>query len=352
MAKEVRYTTTSDGVQIAYAVSGSGPMLVFMPDTGFSSMLLGERDLPDLDAWADAVSRRFTYVRYDARGYGFSQHDVPDLSLPTWSLDLEAVVRALGLQSFALVGWLGSSRVALVYAATHPGQVTHLVALPADYPIMASSEGQTLEPLARDDWEAFTETLAHIAVGWDKSVQARLLAAYWRESAGQETYLQFLNQFRWPTVGDVAALRLKPALPVLAVVRRNKYLYGRIPVMSAVLDTRVVSLAGEESLPYEGDTAPILEAIRAFVEDGRLPEAAAPEAGILVDGLDGRHLTKREREVLTLLAQGKSNAEIAEELVISVRTVERHLMRVYGKLGVSGKSARVVAAAHALLQVT
>jgi DNA-binding CsgD family transcriptional regulator len=38
--------------------------------------------------------------------------------------------------------------------------------------------------------------------------------------------------------------------------------------------------------------------------------------------------------------------------VISIRTVERHLMRIYGKLGLSGKSARVGAAAHALLQAS
>jgi DNA-binding CsgD family transcriptional regulator/pimeloyl-ACP methyl ester carboxylesterase len=351
MAREVRYTTTSDGVQIGYAVSGSGPVLVAMPDTGFSSMLLAERDLPDMEAWAEAVSGRFTYVRYDARGYGFSQRAVPDLSLATWMLDLEAVVRALGLPSFALLGWLGSSRVALFYAAAHPDQVTHLTALPADYPIMASVEGRSLEPLARSDWEAFTETLAHIAVGWEKGQLARRLAACWRDSADQETYIQFLNQFHWPTVGDVAALHLKPALPVLAVVRRNKYLHGRIPVMSAVLDTRVVALAGDESLPYEGDTAPIIEAMRAFLEDGRVP-AMAGEAVILGAGGDVRRLTQREREVLALLVQGKSNADIAQELVISVRTVERHLMRVYGKLGLSGKSARVGAAAHALLQAS
>jgi ATP/maltotriose-dependent transcriptional regulator MalT len=49
-------------------------------------------------------------------------------------------------------------------------------------------------------------------------------------------------------------------------------------------------------------------------------------------------LTEREAEVLALVAAGRSNQEIAAALVLSVRTVERHLARVYAKLGVASKS--------------
>ena len=55
-------------------------------------------------------------------------------------------------------------------------------------------------------------------------------------------------------------------------------------------------------------------------------------------------LTAREREVMRLVAEGLSNEEIAERLVLSIRTVERHLSNVYVKLRVSGKSARTAAA--------
>ena len=353
MANEVRYATTSDGIQIGFAVSGSGPVLVCMPDLGFGSMLMGERDLPDLDAWAEAVSRRFTYVRYDARGYGFSQHDVLDMSLPMWTLDIAAVVRALGLRSFALVGWLGSTRVALDYAVSHPQQVSHLLALPPDYPVMSSPEGANLEGLARHDWDTFTETLAHVMMGWERSQRARELSAHWRATVSKETYLRFLDQFKWPAIDEAAALRGALVAPLLVVARRHKYLTHRIPILSAALDARVMLLPGEDALPYEGDTERIIEIAHRFVQD----QQPATEAGVALlepepDMLAGRHLTTREREVLDLMATGKSNAEIADALVISVRTVERHLMRIYGKFGVSGKTARVIAAAHAILQVT
>jgi DNA-binding NarL/FixJ family response regulator len=59
-------------------------------------------------------------------------------------------------------------------------------------------------------------------------------------------------------------------------------------------------------------------------------------------------LTRRETEVLALVAAGRSNQEIAAELVLSVRTIERHLSTVYQKLGLEGRSARAAAVSYAL----
>jgi ATP/maltotriose-dependent transcriptional regulator MalT len=59
-------------------------------------------------------------------------------------------------------------------------------------------------------------------------------------------------------------------------------------------------------------------------------------------------LTRREREVLRMLAQGRSNEAIAAELVLSVRTVESHVASIYAKIDVSGRTARAAATAYAL----
>lgn len=58
-------------------------------------------------------------------------------------------------------------------------------------------------------------------------------------------------------------------------------------------------------------------------------------------------LTRRELDVLRLLAVGRGNDEIAHQLVLSPRTVERHVSNVYRKIGVSGRVARAGAAAYA-----
>jgi DNA-binding NarL/FixJ family response regulator len=59
----------------------------------------------------------------------------------------------------------------------------------------------------------------------------------------------------------------------------------------------------------------------------------------------GAPLTRREAEVLRLLAAGKGNRQIAAELVVSARTVERHVANLYAKIGAHG---RATAAAYAV----
>jgi DNA-binding NarL/FixJ family response regulator len=59
-------------------------------------------------------------------------------------------------------------------------------------------------------------------------------------------------------------------------------------------------------------------------------------------------LTPREREVSALIARGFTNSQIAEQLVLSVRTVERHIENIYAKLGAHGKAARAAVTAFAL----
>jgi DNA-binding CsgD family transcriptional regulator len=65
-------------------------------------------------------------------------------------------------------------------------------------------------------------------------------------------------------------------------------------------------------------------------------EGASTPVLDLVAGTDG--LTRREREIAQLAAQGMSSPEIARELVVSVRTVDNHLQRAYAKLGISKRS--------------
>ena len=61
-------------------------------------------------------------------------------------------------------------------------------------------------------------------------------------------------------------------------------------------------------------------------------------------------LTRREVEVLRLVAKGMSNQQIAATLVLSEHTVHRHVSNVLGKLGVSSRTAAVAqAASHGLL---
>jgi DNA-binding NarL/FixJ family response regulator len=58
-------------------------------------------------------------------------------------------------------------------------------------------------------------------------------------------------------------------------------------------------------------------------------------------------LTEREREILTLIAQGLSNPAIAERLVLSPKTVRNHVSNIFGKLQVSDRSQAIIRAREA-----
>ncbi|MGW5690331.1 helix-turn-helix domain-containing protein, partial [Streptomyces asiaticus] len=75
--------------------------------------------------------------------------------------------------------------------------------------------------------------------------------------------------------------------------------------------------------------------------------APAAEPAEPVDPAEELGLTPRERDVLRLVADGRSNRQIAEELFISPKTASVHVSNILAKLGVSGR-AEAAAVAHRL----
>ncbi|HEX6417297.1 MAG TPA: LuxR C-terminal-related transcriptional regulator [Acidimicrobiales bacterium] len=79
---------------------------------------------------------------------------------------------------------------------------------------------------------------------------------------------------------------------------------------------------------------------RAFEELGAAPALARLDALVAAGDDDAAHdVTQREREVLRLVAGGRTNRQIATELGISAKTVERHLSNIFIKLGVANRAA-------------
>jgi DNA-binding NarL/FixJ family response regulator len=84
-----------------------------------------------------------------------------------------------------------------------------------------------------------------------------------------------------------------------------------------------------------------LEAAReTFARLGAATDLARIEGVPSAESATASHeLTKRELEVLRLLSTGETNKQIAADLVLSVRTVDRHVSNIYAKLGVSSRAA-------------
>jgi DNA-binding NarL/FixJ family response regulator len=100
-------------------------------------------------------------------------------------------------------------------------------------------------------------------------------------------------------------------------------------------------------------------AMRDEVAAGRLDADAVDmvleEAGHRVDRRQRRRpagLSERETEVLVLIAQGCTNADVAEQLFISRRTAEHHAQHIYAKIGASTRAgAAMFAVRHGLVEV-
>jgi DNA-binding NarL/FixJ family response regulator len=111
--------------------------------------------------------------------------------------------------------------------------------------------------------------------------------------------------------------------------------------------TRVLLALACRELGDEDTAALELEAAQAtFEELGAAPDLARVDALPVTAPAANRHgLTDREVEVLKRLSAGATNREIAAELVLSVRTVDRHVSNIFTKLGVSSRAA-ATASAH------
>jgi ATP/maltotriose-dependent transcriptional regulator MalT len=131
------------------------------------------------------------------------------------------------------------------------------------------------------------------------------------------------------------------ALPVLRAACRQ---WHELDVPYEAARTRVLiaracrTLGDRESAGLELDAAR-----RVFAELGAAADVSGVD-GLRGSGVDTGGLSPRELEVVRLVAAGRSNHAIAAELVLSEKTVARHLSNIYGKLGVTSRTA---AAAYA-----
>jgi DNA-binding NarL/FixJ family response regulator len=107
---------------------------------------------------------------------------------------------------------------------------------------------------------------------------------------------------------------------------------------SATECTQMLSFGATGCLSKETEARDIVSAIHLASRGMHvLPRSAAAGGGIDQLGMDGNEVTTREAEVLELLQDGRTNAEIATELSIGVETVRTHARNIYRKLGVPSR---------------
>ena len=332
---EVRFLRFA-GSQVAFAVSGEGPPLVAAA-WWVSHLELGWHDTVFRSFWESVAAGR-ALVRYDRPGTGLSDREVDPAA---FTLDHEvallgAVMDELGLERASLVGGSAGGCAAIAFAARFPERVDRLL-LYGTYAhggaVAPPAVREALATAVRAHWGLGSRVLADVFVGTEDAEARQRFVRDQRASAQAETAAALLElAYRL----DVRPLLEQVRAPTIVVHRRADravpYACGR-DVARSIPGAQLVSLDGDAHLPWVGDWMSVSRALGSFLSGARAVDPAA--AGLL---------SRREREVLTLVAGGLSDREIAERITVSPHTVHRHVANIRHKLG-SGSRAAAVAEA-------
>jgi len=225
------------------------------------------------------LSRDNSYIRYDERGCGLSDWDVPDYSFDTWVRDLESVVDSLGLERFSLLGSSQGGPVSIAYAVSHPERVSHLILYGA------FARGWKRRNLSSEELEEMNARISLTKTGWGRDnaayrqiftsnfipdgtlEQIRWFNDLQRFSTSPENAVRFLTEF-----GNIDVLDLLPriSVPTLVLHARQdamiQFERGR-QLASMIPTARFVPLEGKNHFLLEDEPAwtQFLREVRHFI---------------------------------------------------------------------------------------
>lgn len=333
MEQTVRFCS-HDGRRLAYATVGEGPTLLF--GGRWVTHLEEEWDDPHARSFFEELARTHTVVRYDRPGVGLSERD--DVAAPTLESEaraLEAVLDECSPEPVTLFACSCAALAAGQFASRTPGRLAKLVFFGAslsraDVP---PATRRSLVDFVQTNWPLAAQMLAGLLVPHADRDAIDALSRYQRHAATADVAAAFLEL---DLESDLRPYITSVTTPALVLHRRGDRTvpvsHGR-ELARLLPNARFVALDGDSHLPWMDEQRALRRALAGFLGD-------SPTAEPTLDS----PLSRRETEVLRLVAAGLSNREIASSLVLSEHTVHRHVANVLRKLG---QSTRAAAAAHA-----
>ena len=342
MSQGVRFCTSADGTQLGYSTFGAGRPLVIIPSWWMSPEADRKR-LIGRDFWND-LPGGYRTITYDRRGIGVSSREVTDVSLESQVADLDVLTTHLKLSKFDLWCFGDASAIGVTFTIRFPARVSRLILYtPWAYVgrTVTAERFDAWAGLIRADWGMASRVFAQMLYPKGPLDAQEASTKAIRETQSPKVALQYLA---FITSFDLRDELGKLALPVLVISREGP---GHPPLIPVEASRWVASaIPGARFVEYDKApaTCPYFEYrmyhgdVLQFLADGTKEMPLHPT------------LSGREVEVLRLVAQGRTNAEIADVLVISKNTVDRHVSNILAKTGCANRAeATLYAARHSLV---
>lgn len=274
-AQKIRFCRSADGARIAYATTGTGPPMVRVGH--WMSHLELDWHNPLRRRMLAELGRTFALTRYDQRSQGLSDWSVDSLTLDSFVNDLEAVVDAAGLDTFALYGLSQGAPVGVAFAARHPDRVSALI-LHGGFvrgrmrreAESESEQGEAMVTLMRHGWgkegSPFINAFTSMYMPDATHEQIQSAVELQRRTASPENAVKLriaVDNF------DVSELLDKIACPTLVIHARNDGVQpldqGR-ELAAGIANSEFVMLESQNHviLPEEPAWPDLLEAIKSF----------------------------------------------------------------------------------------
>lgn len=341
---DIRYTHTRDGARIAYGLyAGSGVPVLSVSWPGAAPLPMAHQISAVIDS-LDAVMSGQPGIRVDLRGIGFSGPASGKITIAQQALDFEAVCEAVG-EPVDAVAWCISCFAMVSLAAERPELFRTLTLVAPDYegcdshygPLYAArsemSELEWVETIILRWYDIPVQEVRRIAELWvrfapEKTARAQMAATF--EGSLAET----APRISVPT--GVLSYRLSEpqASRVAASIPGCKFKF---------VDELFVGAEGGRQIRMLMDSLLSPAPSKNGARHDLMADCGWPrERDIVHRNGNGAAstggLSAREREVLTLIAAGSTNPEIAMALTIAPATASRHVHNILGKLGMSRRS--------------
>lgn len=319
----------ADGGRVAFHVLGSGAPLAMLWPFHINHLDLNWR-VPLHRGAMEFLARHFTVINLDFRGAGLSDPLHGELSLDSFADALSAVFTETGVSRAGLVAMGAAGMIACHFAARDAQRVARLVFIASG----GSDANRQLLHMRQSTPGVEAQLRGALLGGVGDRRNAAALAEAARASLDPSTLAQWEQLMErhvvFPRSVTAPSLYLHVAEDQLVPLAAAESFIANMD------NANLKVVPGKSGMDVWRNRAAVDEIVRFLQPNESPPARVRPPRLRKPDNPGG--LSEREVEVVRLLASGRTNRQIADELFISLNTVSHHLRNIFAKTGASNRT--------------